>query len=219
MEKNDDEATRRRLAQVIDREMGPFAPAHLDALIRVDRSKFVRPGDKAHAYDDAPLALDDEGLATISAPHAYLLSFRLVELAPSDHFVELGSGTGYGAALASEIVGADGRVTTIEISKALAERARTLLAGARNVTVVEADAIHSTRFWGGAGRVVCTFAVEAIPEAWLHALPRGGILVAPVGTLRGGQRLMRIVKTDDGAHATDHGAVRYVPNRGAAAAN
>ena len=79
------------------------------------RERFVRPGDVDRSTEDMPLPLDDEGLATVSAPHAYLLSFRLLGLAPGDALVELGSGTGYGAALASFIVGPHGRVLTIEI--------------------------------------------------------------------------------------------------------
>ncbi len=213
MEESSEQTARRKLAHSVAREMGPFSPSHLDALVAVDRATFVRPGDEARAHDDVPLPLDDEGLATVSAPHAYLLSFRLLELEAGDHLVELGSGSGYGAALASHIVGERGRVTTIEISADLAQRARLLLASYPNVVVQHADAMLSTAGWGDARRVVCTFAVEALPDAWLASLPRGGVLVAPVGTPSGRQRLVRVVMTADGPHVTDHGAVRYVPNR------
>lgn len=206
-------STRRALVATLDRDLGPFDPAHLDAMVAVDRASFVRPADRARANEDAPLPLDDAGLATVSAPHMYLLAFRLVELGLGDAFVELGSGTGYGAALASRIVGPEGRVTTIEISESLGGEARRLLADRPNVVVHVADAVRSTPLWEGARRVACTFAIDAIPEAWIDALPRGGILVAPVGAADREQRLVRVVKTPDGAHATEHGGVRYVKNR------
>lgn len=206
-------AARRALVGKLDRELGPFAPAYIDAMLHVDRARFVRQGDEVHAYEDAPLPLDDEGLATVSAPHMYLLSMRLLELGPGDTLVELGAGSGYGAALASAIVGPEGHVTTIEISEPLAARARALLADRANVTVHAGDAVRSTPLWGQPRRVSCTFAVEQIPEEWIQALPRGGILVAPVGPTTKNQRLVRVVRTPEGAHTTDHGAVRYVRNR------
>jgi protein-L-isoaspartate(D-aspartate) O-methyltransferase len=217
MREDEERAARQALARALDHELGPFAPAHLDAIVEVERARFIRPIDRARAYEDVPLPLDDEGLATISAPHAYLLSFRLLELAEGDHVVELGSGSGYGAALAAQIVGDTGHVTTIEIDPILARRAATLLAGRTNVTCHEADAIESTELWRGARKIVCTFAVDEIPKRWLvalAALPVGGILVAPVGREKAGQRLLRIVHGPDGPHATDHGGVRYVANRG-----
>jgi len=84
-----------------------------------------------------------------------------------------------------------------------------------NVAVHEADAIRTTSLWGDARRVVCTFAVDALPDAWLDALPRGGVLVAPVGPSDRDQRLVRVTQMDDGPHLSDHGGVRYVRNRGA----
>jgi protein-L-isoaspartate(D-aspartate) O-methyltransferase len=206
-------AARLELAQRLNREHGPFDPSHLDAIIAVDRARFVRPGDEERSVDDVPLPLDDEGLSTISAPHAYLLSFRLLDLGPGDVVVELGTGTGYGAALAAHIVGRRGRVVTFEIAPLLAVSARELLAPLANVVVHEADAMSSVEHWGQARRVVCTFAVEQIPDRWIDALPRGGVLVAPVGPLDRDQRLVRVVSLEAGPRASDHGAVRYVPRR------
>jgi len=203
------EPLRRALAERIDRELGPFDRAHLDALANVDRSRFVRQGDEKRSLEDVPLALDDEGLATISAPHAYLLSFRLLELRAGDRLVELGSGSGYGAALASEIVGAGGSVDTIEIAPPLATRAKELLSDRGNVTVHEGDAMQPPETVPP--RVLFTFAVDAIPDAWLERLPRGGLIVAPVGDRE--QQLVRVERTFLGLRTTEHHAVRYVRNR------
>ncbi len=192
--------------------MGPFDPRHLEAIRVVPRERFVRVSDVARSAEDVPLPLDDEGLATVSAPHAYLLSFRLLGLSPADALVELGSGSGYGAALASFIVGQRGHVLTIEIDPTLAARARELLIGIGRVEAVHGDAIASTSLWRGAQKIVCTFAVTELPHAWLAALPDGGVLVAPVGA-RDAQELVRAEREGDAFRITHHGAVRYVPNR------
>src|SRR5438046_4480575 len=154
-------ALRERLAKSIEASLGPFDPLHLEALRVVPRERFVREEDVDQSAADMPLPLDDAGLATISAPHAYLLSFRLLDLRPGDRVVELGSGTGYGAALASFIVGERGEVVTIEIDRDLAARARENLRRLANVTTAHGDAVESTDQWNGANRVVCTFAVDA----------------------------------------------------------
>jgi protein-L-isoaspartate(D-aspartate) O-methyltransferase len=201
------------LADAIERQLGPFPPLHLRALLEVPRERFVRPEDIERSAEDTPLPLDDEGLATISAPHAYLLSFRLIGLAPCDSLVELGTGSGYGAALASYLVGPRGRVLTFEIDPALAAWASRLLADYRNVRALPGDAMASSPWWEGAAKVVVTFAVEALPGSWLDALPEGGLLVAPVGQRDKDQRLV-LVKRDRGRfHESEHGSVRYVKNR------
>src|SRR5689334_409660 len=82
-------ACREQLAAAIDEQLGPFDVLHLRALTEVPRERFVREVDIDRCCDDIPLPLDDLGLATISAPHAYLLSFRLLDLAPGDSLVEL----------------------------------------------------------------------------------------------------------------------------------
>ncbi|MEO8876766.1 MAG: hypothetical protein ABI461_14330 [Polyangiaceae bacterium] len=205
-------AERVRLAAKIDAALGPFPGAHLAALIEVPRERFVRETDVARASEDVPLLLDDHGNATISAPHAYLLSFRILNLRDGDSLVELGSGSGYGAALASRIVGKTGRVDTFEVDEDLAERAEKLLAPEANVKVRWVDAHGSESFWGGALRVVVTFAIAEIPRAWIDALGDGGIFVAPVGRTET-QRLVSITKNSGGFNTHDHGGVRYVRDR------
>jgi protein-L-isoaspartate(D-aspartate) O-methyltransferase len=204
---------RLELVQSVERHLGRFDARLLGALLEVPRERFVRPADVARSADDTPLPLDDEGLATVSAPHAYCLSFRLLGLTEGDDLVELGTGSGYGAALAAFVVGPGGRVRTFEIDPALAAWARRTLSGEPNVTVVEADAIESAPRWRGAKKVVATFALESLPAAWLEALPEGGMLVAPVGDRDGDQRLVLATKRAGVVVESDHGAVRYVKNR------
>src|SRR5258708_941260 len=182
-------ACRLPLVEQLKNQLVPFFRRFLEAVLEVPRELYVRPGDIARSAEDVPLPLDDDGLATISAPHAYGLSFRALGLTRGDVLVELGAGTGYGAALAAFIVGSSGTVTTFEIDAKLAQAARRGLSGLPNVAVIECDAIESSPRWQGATKVVATFAVEALPAAWLDALPEGGLLVAPVGAADADQHL------------------------------
>jgi protein-L-isoaspartate(D-aspartate) O-methyltransferase len=211
-------ACRLGLIASVDKHFGPFDPRLQAALLEVGRERFVRPEDVARSADDAPLALDDGGLATISAPHAYLLSYRLLRLTQGDRLVELGTGSGYGAALAAQIVGPEGSVLSFEIDGALAawavrSLAREPAAATGNVRVVELDAIESAGRWEGRSKVVVTFAVDALPQEWLLALPEGGMLVAPVGPRDQDQRLVLATRRKGRILETDHGTVRYVRNR------
>src|SRR5262249_4615564 len=124
----------------VDRRAGPFEARYLSAILDVPRERFVRPWDIAESTIDTPLLLDDAGLATISAPHAYLLSFKVLGLAPGDRVAELGTGSGYGAALAARIVGPSASVFSVEIDESLARRAGYLLGGYPNVSVASGDA-------------------------------------------------------------------------------
>jgi protein-L-isoaspartate(D-aspartate) O-methyltransferase len=204
---------RLELIESVPKQLGNFDAVQLRAMLEVPRERFVRPDDLERCADDNPLPLDDEGLSTISAPHAYLLSFRLLELRASDALVELGSGSGYGAALASFIVGAKGWVRTFEIDARLVRWAERNLADVTNATVIHADAMTSAPRWQGARKVVVTFAVEHVLGAWVEALPEGGALVAPVGPAGRDQRLVLVRREGDRLVRTEHGAVRYVQNR------
>ena len=210
------EHARRRvdMARAVEAALGPFSLAHLRALEVVRRDRFVREEDVDRAEIDAPLPLDDVGHATISAPHAYCLSYRLLDLREGDRMLELGSGTGYGAALAAEIVGVRGAVITVEIDDALAARARELLADLPVVRTVHGDAADAIPMFAECNKVACAFAVKSLPQTWVDALKPGAVLVAPIG--RETQHLVRVERDARGAISISrHGAVRYVANRSA----
>ncbi|AUX46055.1 hypothetical protein SOCE26_075580 [Sorangium cellulosum] len=218
-------------------------PAHyLDAILLVPRERFVLPEDIAASADDTPLPLDRAGQATVSAPHAYLLTYSLLRLVPGDHLLELGTGTGYGAALARRILGPTGHVTSIEIDPALHERSARLL-GVRPDGVPDGDAFScsvappsaegaSVTLLCGDGRalaervlagaqpsarpwkVAVTYALTEPPRALEAQLAEGGALVAPVGAWEGHQDLMRVECRSGTLVREVHGAVRYVAERG-----
>jgi protein-L-isoaspartate(D-aspartate) O-methyltransferase len=181
------------------------------ALESVPRERFVDLEHVAESADDRALPLTDDGASTISALHAYAASFGALELGPGDDLVDLGGGSGYGAALASELVGASGSVISIELEPSLAERACRLLAQRSNVRVVCASA-HDCGLWGGARKVSCGFSIERLPDAWLAALADGGRLVAPIG---GAERQTLTLFEKRGGHVSSRpiGAVRYVADR------
>jgi protein-L-isoaspartate(D-aspartate) O-methyltransferase len=201
------------LVESIGHQLGSFEARHLAAILEVPRERFVRESDIERSAEDTPLPLDDEGLATISAPHAYLLTFRLLELGPGDSLVELGAGSGYGAALASFVVGRGGSVLTFEIDEGLAAWAKRTLADESNVAVVRGDAMTSASHWGAANKIAATFAVSHLPGEWVDAIPEGGRLVAPVGPRDRDQQLVLAERRAGRVVETEHGAVRYVKNR------
>lgn len=178
------------------------------AVCDVPRERFVPIEVLPDAHRDQALALDDSGRATISAMHAYVATFRALELAPGDALVDLGGGSGYGAAVAARVVGERGSVTTIEIDPALAVRAAFALRGEPNVRVVAGDA-HDTSLWRGATKVSVGFDVGKVSDRWIEALANGSRLVAPAG----GQ-LVVVDKDRDGAVTMRSvGRVVYVRDR------
>ncbi len=220
-------AARASLCREAARHVGVRGPL-LDAVLRVRRERFVLPDDIGQSACDMPLALDRHGDASVSAPHSYLLCYQILGLSPGEALLELGSGTGYGAALAADVVGPGGWVDTIEIDRPLCERARRLLGGPNGT----ADEVGPPiRVWSGDGRALAatllrrgwpgrkvsiTYALPELPHDLLGALPEGGMLVAPVGPPRGRQTLVRVARRN-GRLVTDAcAAVRYVPERHAA---
>lgn len=181
------------------------------ALEVVPRERFVPLELVAASADDVALPLLADGSASVSALHAYARTLELLSLAPGDTCVDLGAGTGYGSALAAELVGANGRVLAVEIHPELAAAARRNLADRPNVTVRRADA-DDVALWAGAARVMVGFALSRVPEAWLDALAEGGVLVAPVG--EGPVQVLTCFRKRAGrVLATRHGEVCYVPRR------
>jgi protein-L-isoaspartate(D-aspartate) O-methyltransferase len=193
----------------------PLTDPIAQALLDVPRERFVRPEDVGNSARDDALPLSDDGRSSISALHAYETSFRALALTQGDALVDLGGGTGYGVALAAQIVGGSGNVVMIEYVPELAERARKLLAALTNVRVVVGDA-HDTSTWTGARKVYCGFCIAALPPTWAQALAEGGVLVAPVGDAQR-QELTVFEKRGGVVVGRAAGSVLYVGDRSRAA--
>ncbi|MEZ4223989.1 MAG: cobalamin-dependent protein [Polyangiaceae bacterium] len=180
------------------------------ALLDVPRERFVELEDVPASAEDRALSLGEAGLSTISALHAYATSFDALALQAGDHLADLGAGTGYGSAVAAQIVGLEGRVTAVEWDAALAARAQTNLHDLTHVRFHCGDA-HDTTLWDGANKVSLGFAVQHVPASFLDALPVGGRLVAPVG---GDPQVLELYeRTESGIERRELGKVRYVPDR------
>ena len=197
-----------------------LAEAFARAFVDVPRERFVLPHDMAASALDQPLPLDPDSAATVSAPHAYLLTFALLDLAVGDRLLELGTGTGYGAALARHIVGVDGAVTSIEIDPALYARARRLVEGQVELVLGDGGALAGELSRARrATKIAFTYALPRDPEGALEALAPGGVLVAPVAAPRAlagaaPQEIVRFTRAPGGAVVrTAHGGVLYVPER------
>ncbi len=184
-----------------------------EALIAVPREQFLAAEHLPWAGLDRALPLLADQTATVSAPHAYVLNYTLLDLQPGDHFLELGTGTGYGAALAAYVVGETGQVRTVEAEPSLAGRAKRWLASLPQVQVEQAQRDFAN-LADGFTKVLFTFALTEPPRDLLDRLPVGAVVVAPLG--HGEQVLTRWQRDPTGWRVSQHGPVRYVSDRNAA---
>lgn len=184
------------------------------AMLRVPREDFIPLLYRDYAYQEVPLPLPGEN-ATISCPHSYPLFYEALELDEGHRFLEVGLGSGYGAALAREIVGDRGRVVSLEIDPATFAFARRNLeeAGYRDIVLVNGD--------GGLGwpeeapydRICVTAACPRIPPPLVEQLASGGRLAVPVRTTAG-QDLVLLEKWEGGTSSRVVCQVLYVSLRG-----
>jgi protein-L-isoaspartate(D-aspartate) O-methyltransferase len=151
------------------------------ALLKVPREDFIPPEFRDFAYEEVPLPLPGTA-ATISCPHSYPLFYEPLGLGLGHRFLEIGTGSGYGAAVARDVVGESGQVTSIEIDPLTYAFASQNLerAGYADVVLVLGD--------GGLGyaqrapydRIAITAACAEIPSPLLAQLKLGGRIIAPL---------------------------------------
>lgn len=191
----------------------------LAAIEDVPRERFVPYDEVTASVRDVALPLDDSGLATISAMHAYARSFGLLEIGLGDHVLDLGAGTGYGSALLARLVGAGGSVIAIEIDPALVQRGRDTLAELEMTAVkwLSADA-RAAHEWTiditSVEKVSVGFALDDVPGSWLTSFSAGTIIVAPLRDPDDGElRLSRLVHRGNHFEIERFEIVAYVPTR------
>ncbi len=187
-------------------------PRLLAAMRRVPRERFVPAELAALAYDDTPLPIDAG--QTISQPYVVALMTEALELEPDDRVLEIGTGSGYAAAVLAELAR---EVYTIERHRVLADGARERLEalGYRNVQVRCGDGTLGWPEHAPFDAIVVTAGAPAVPASLREQLAVGGRLVIPVGSERV-QKLLRVRRTGEAAwEEEDLGAVRFVPLIGA----
>lgn len=190
----------------------PFSDEVLATLGRVERHKFVPPGQVRYAYDNRPLPIGHG--QTISQPYIVALMTDLLEPDESDVVLEVGTGSGYQAAVLAELVG---HVYSIEIIEPLATSAGERLKhlGYDNVTTKLGDGYYGWDEHGPFDSIIVTAAASHVPPPLIEQLRPGGRMVIPVGGRFMTQLLLLLEKGDDGEIVTRQiGAVRFVPLTG-----
>ncbi len=179
----------------------------LDAMARVPRDEFVGAPDRDAAYGDHALAIG-EG-QTISQPYVVARMTELLATDPYHRVLEVGTGSGYQAAVLGELVR---ELISIERHASLADAARERLGrlGYANVRVIHADASLGYPPEAPYDRILITAATPAIDPALLQQLTADGRIVAPIGDLD----LQELVVRDARGRVEHHGPVRFVPLRG-----
>ncbi len=184
-------------------------PAVLDAMSKVHRERFVPAELQGETYDDGPLPIGSG--QTISQPLMVAVMTAALELSTSDRVLEIGTGSGYAAAVLARIVD---EVYSVERLKGLADEAETRLRadGYDNVHVRVGDGTLGWPEHAPYDAIVVTAGGPDVPTALLDQLGVGGRLVIPVGSERGTQKLIRVRKSLDGeVNEEALGDVRFVP--------
>ncbi len=181
----------------------------LDAMRKVPREQFLPEALREFAYDDSPLPIAAE--QTISQPYIVAFMIEGLALTGGETVLEIGTGSGYAAAVLAEIAG---KVFTIERIEELASAARSTLAklGYDNVEVVHGDGTLGLPAEAPFDAIVVAAGGPSVPESLKEQLRIGGHLVIPVGTYRGVQELVRVTRLSKTEFQTEDLAdVRFVP--------
>lgn len=182
--------------------------ATLAALRKVPRHSFVPPEQIDNAYDDRPLAIGYG--QTISQPYIVGYMTEIIKPKAGQKVLEIGTGSGYQAAVLAEIVS---KVYTIEIVEELGKEATARLKklGYKNIEVKTADGYYGWKEHAPFDAIVVTAAAEFIPPPLKEQLKDGGRMIIPVGSPYMTQQLMLIEKTGKSYRTTSKMPVRFVP--------
>lgn len=195
-------------------EDGGIAPDVLQAMREIPRHEFVPPNVRAQAYQDRPLPIGYG--QTISQPFIVALMTDLLELQPGDTVLEIGTGSGYQAAVLSPLAE---QVYSIEIVPELGERAGEVLDALdfANVETKIADGYYGWPEEAPFDAIVVTAAASHIPPPLVQQLKPGGRMIIPIGGAFSAQQLMLVEKQSDGSVTTRQLLpVQFVPFIGAA---
>ena len=192
---------------------GIVDPAILAAFRQVPREAFVAPNYTHLAYGDHPLPI--EAGQTISQPYIVALMIEAAGIRQGDTVLEVGSGSGYAAAVVSRIAG---KVIGIERQHQLVEVAKERLErlGYPNVEIVEGDGTGGWPAEAPYDAILAAASGSHVPRPLIDQLKAGGRLVMPIGEPGGVQQLVKVIRNADGTLGqSDLGAVRFVPLIGA----
>lgn len=189
-----------------------FAPEVMEAMRSVPRHCFVDPELEAAAWDNRPLAIGHG--QTISQPFIVALMTDVLAPEPHHRILEVGTGSGYQAAVLAQLAG---HVHSLEIIPSLAEAAQARLhrLGHDNVTVHCADGYHGWPEAAPFDGIIITAATPTIPPPLIDQMARGGRLIAPLGSPWDSQMLVVVTRDEQGALTHRNLLpVAFVPLRG-----
>ena len=180
----------------------------LNAMERVDRGKYIRGTFEDRAYEDTPLPIACG--QTISQPSIVALMTEALDVQPRDKVLEIGTGSGYQAAILSQLAR---RVYTVDRYSRLVREARSVFEAENitNIIALIADGSRGLPEQAPFDRIILTAASEDPPGPLLEQLRVGGIMVLPVGQSDTVQTLVKVVKTEDGLDYHELRSVRFVP--------
>ncbi|WP_439123758.1 protein-L-isoaspartate(D-aspartate) O-methyltransferase [Marivita sp.] len=190
------------------RSRGVTNAAVLTAMEQVDRAPFIKGYFAERAYEDMPLPIACG--QTISQPSVVGLMTQALEISPRDTVLEVGTGSGYQAAILSQLAR---RVYTVDRHPRLVREAREAFdqLGLNNVTAFTADGSFGLPDQAPFDRILVTAAAEDPPGPLLAQLKVGGIMVLPVGQSDAVQHLIRVRRTETGLDYDELRPVRFVP--------
>ncbi len=205
---NDMEKARNDMVEYQIMARGITDPATIKAMQKIPRHEFVPETFKAYAYSDNPLTIGYD--QTISQPYIVAYMTEQLELKPHYKVLEIGTGSGYQAAILAEIVDS---VYTIEIVEPLANRSRQLLKslGYNNITVITGDGYAGYPEKAPFDAIIVTAAPNHIPKSLVDQLADKGKMIIPVGDQNHTQYLTIIEKQKDKITENKVLPVRFVP--------
>ena len=192
-----------------DTGLEAMSPAVRAAMLKVERHRLVAPGDASGAYGNHPLPIGHG--QTISQPYIVALSTELIAPKPGHVVLDIGTGSGYQAAVLAEVVQ---RVFSIELLEPLGKEAEQRLKnlGYSNIEIKIGDGNKGWPEKGPFDGIVVTAVAPHVPQALLDQLKPGGRMVIPVGAAGGAQDLVLVTKGSDGSVQQKNVlAVRFVP--------
>jgi protein-L-isoaspartate(D-aspartate) O-methyltransferase len=205
----DFKSMREKMVETQIKGRGVKDPRVLSALLKVERDRFVPEEYINSAYSDQPLPIG-EG-QTISQPYIVAIMTELLELKGEEKVLEIGTGSGYQAAILGELVK---EVYTIEIIETLASMAKKRLSGLgyKNIKVKAGDGYLGWPEAAPFDAIIITAAPDHIPKPLIEQLKEGGRMIVPVGTYT--QELKKIIKRSGKIETTDIIPVVFVPMTG-----
>ena len=185
----------------------------IEAFEKIPRELFIRKEQKDEAYGDYPLSIGRG--QTISQPTTVMLMTEALELKEGDKVLEIGTGSGYQAAIIAKIVGNKGKVFSTEIIKELAEFSRKNIEKLklRNIEIIECDGSKGHEKEAPYDKIIITAACPKIPKPLVHQLKEGGIIIAPVGNLNE-QIMVKGKKKNEMLIEEKLGIFAFVPMKG-----